>query len=107
MKTPHAPLCWPKSTLPGLGAALVLLAGCVDVPELTERVPPSLERASYPALVPLERLLGPELNRQEEDQQITDQLKARQANLRRRADALRGDVVDAQTRQRMTQGVDP
>lgn len=91
----------------GVLAALILFGAvaCVDVPELGERVSPALDRADYPTLVPIERLLEPATPVREEAETLANQLDARRARLQRRADALQGTIVDPETRARMSDGV--
>ena len=91
----------------GVSAGLVLFGttACVDVPELGDRVSPALDRADYPALVPIERLLGPATPVREEAETLANQLDARRARLQRRADALQGTIVEPETRARMSEGV--
>jgi len=87
------------------GLVLFGATACVDVPELGDRVSPALNRANYPALVPIEQLLGPATPVREEAETLANQLDARRARLQRRADALQGTIVDPETRARMSEGV--
>ena len=87
----------------GLVAAL---AACTDFPELNDAVPPALETADFPNLVPVEPLLA-----RAEDMQITEEttagITARVSRLRARAARLKHSVVDRGTRARMRDGVAP
>ena len=89
-------------------AALLALAACTQVPELGAVVPPDLRAAEYPQLIPL----GPELSVPQdpgaEAERVSDNLNARVARLKRRAQALnQASVVDGATRTRMEEGVHP
>lgn len=88
-------------------AVALFLAACTDVPELDDRVPSALDRAGYPALVPLDRLLGAPVAPGEDAERIAGGLNARRADLRRRANAVQDDVIDPSTRTRMEEGVRP
>ncbi len=80
--------------------AALALAGCTSFPELDAVVSDAAERADYPELVPAERLLG-----KRSDGRMTEAtgpaLQARAANLRARAQLLRGQPIDAETRLRL------
>lgn len=81
-----------------------LAGGCAKFPELEGTVPPALERAEYPRLVPVEPMLA-----LAETVQITPETEpailARVAALKARAARLRRTVVDQGTRARMRAGV--
>ena len=68
--------------------ALLIAAGCAQVPELDDHVTPAAKAAPYPALVPLDPLLNSTA-----ETRITDQtdpeLQARAAALRARAQRMR------------------
>lgn len=85
-------------------ALVASLGACASIPELDATLPPGMERADYPKLVPVEPLLAGA-----EDVQITEEtepgIMARVARLRARAARLRGAIVDSGTRERMRAGV--
>jgi hypothetical protein len=68
------------------GAALLLLAGCTQFPELERSQTPGVARAPYPALLPLDALLnGPQPT---VDAAMIDSVEARAEGLRRRSAGL-------------------
>ena len=82
----------------------LLPAACIDVPELDQAVPDWVESSKYPELVSLDGLqTGPLPG--DEAEELEDELIARQSGLKRRAGALSGPVVDAETRARMADGI--
>ncbi|MEZ5714129.1 MAG: hypothetical protein R3D85_02475 [Paracoccaceae bacterium] len=91
-----------RAVLPIL-AALTATA-CAEVPALDGTVPPALERADYPMLVPVEPILAAagEVQIQPETEAG---IRARVARLKARAARLRGPIVDGGTRARMRAGV--
>lgn len=85
-----------------IGALVGLLAACADPPELDSRIDPALEQASYPDLVPVDQLLGPNAPDPEADVRTADRLESRAAALQSRARQLqRQEAVDAETRRRL------
>ena len=82
------------------------VAACGDFPDLDGSVPPHLENAGFPRLVPVEPLLAAA-----GEVQITDEttaaIEARVARLKARAARLKRGVVDHGTRARMRDGVAP
>ncbi len=88
-------------------AICVALAGCADLPDLDETVPPALEDANYPALAPVDQVLGRSATEAANDEETADQLEARSAGLQARADTLqRRSAIDSETRRRLEDGVD-
>ena len=86
---------------------LVLLAGCTDPPDLDSSVDPALEAADYPALVPVDQLLGQSAPDPDADTQTADRLNARAAGLQSRARQLqRSDAIDADTRRRLNSDIE-
>ena len=85
-------------------ALAALLCGCTAFPELDGTVPPALERADFPALVPVEPLIA---GAQEVRiaPETAPSVLARVAALRARAARLRGPIVDSGARARMRAGV--
>jgi hypothetical protein len=85
--------------------ALMVLAGCVEVPELDRAVPAWVDDAPYPDLVPI----GPDITQRippdERASEIGDDLSARRDRLLRLARALNTPVIDDATRTRMDGGV--
>ena len=90
------PLC--RLTLP----LALLLAGCTQFPDLDATVPPSVEDAPFPTLVPLEPLLAANTAVVSDPEATTQSLQARVAALRTRARSLQSrPVIDAGTRARL------
>lgn len=94
----------PRRILPFVLAASVSATACARFPELDARTADIDPQTPYPALVPLDPLLA-----RVADDQITEDteasIEARVAGLRARANAMRGDVIDDETRTRMSEGV--
>jgi hypothetical protein len=88
-------------------AALVVLAGCVDVPELDRAVPAWVNDAPYPDLVPIGPDITERIPPKARAAEIGDNLSARRDRLLRHARALNGPVLDDATRARMKRGVVP
>jgi len=88
-----------------LTAALAVTTACTRVPEVDERVAPDLKTAAYPKLVPLHLALDDSPAPAVAGQEQQDQLLARQARLKRRAEALRNQGVDEATRRRLNKAV--
>ena len=92
----------------GLAAGLAVLAlvlgltGCSRTPDLGTGAAPDLEDADYPALIPLDSVLGPPPDPQAEAEKLAEALNRRRDALRARAQRLTGPVVDAATEQRMS-----
>ena len=80
------------------------LTACTPFPQLDSTIADDLKDAPYPQLVPLDSL-----DTQLAQSRLTDEslagMEARTARLRTRAAGLRRTVIDAPTRQRMSQGV--
>ncbi len=76
-----------------LTSVLVLLAvmatGCTRVPEIEDRLTADLRAADYPDLVPLDKALLPMPSPTEQSITLEQQLDARSARLKARAEALR------------------
>lgn len=66
----------------------LLLASCVDVPALRNVVNQDALNAAYPSLLPSDQLLDPTLDPTVAEATLA-QLEASEADLRRRAEALR------------------
>lgn len=94
----------PKPSLTALAMAAAVLAGCAPAPDLGGTIPPELEAAPYPRLLPLEPILAAS-----RDSAIAPDveagLDARAARLRARAAGLRGPVIEPPLRARMARGV--
>ncbi len=96
------PNAWIRVIAPAL-----LLAGCAQIPQLDGTVPPELENADYPALVPIETLLIPLPDPQEHSADMRQQLENRRDALQERARRLKGaGLVDEETEQRMRDGIE-
>ena len=79
------------------------LCGCTQFPELDAARTPGVEKAPFPALLPLDGLLvGPEPRATPE---MRSGIEGRVAGLRARAARLQRPVVSASDRARMEQGV--
>ncbi|MEW2911363.1 hypothetical protein [Leisingera sp. JC11] len=64
-------------------------AACTRVPELEDRLTPDLRGADYPRLLPLDDALEPLDPPQQASQELQDELDARSARLKRRAEAVK------------------
>jgi len=73
--------------------ALILVmaaaAACTRVPELEDRLTPDLRDADYPVLLPLDDALEPLDPPQQAGEELQEELDARSARLKRRAEALK------------------
>ncbi len=96
----------PTAITAGL-AVLVVLAGCVDVPELDRAVPAWVNDAPYPDLVPIGPEITDRIPPEQRAAEIADNLSARRDRLLRHARALNVPVLDDATRARMARGVAP
>lgn len=86
-------------------ALTMAVAGCVAVPELDRAISDEARLAPYPDLIPVETIRAEVPEPRIADDTGPD-LQARAEALQRRADALRGPVIDAGTRARMARGID-
>ena len=84
--------------------AIAALAGCSDVPPLSEDIATAQRDVAYPELVPADRIIGrvPPPSPEARDSAPTE---ARTARLRARAARLSAPVIDDATRDRMQTGV--
>ncbi|MEO3415719.1 hypothetical protein AAFO92_13765 [Roseovarius sp. CAU 1744] len=84
---------------------VAVLSACNEFPALDDTVDSDARNAPYPELVPIEQL-----NAQAPDPRIkpetAPQTQARIDRLKSRASRLKGDVVDAETQQRMRDGIE-
>ncbi|WP_044008419.1 hypothetical protein [Leisingera methylohalidivorans] len=69
--------------------ALAAAAACTRVPELEDRLTPDLRGAGYPDLLPLDDALEPLDPPQQASADLQDELNARSARLKRRAEAVK------------------
>lgn len=69
--------------------AAVALAACTRVPELEDRLTQELRGADYPRLLPLDGALEPLDPPQQAGAELKQDLDARSARLKRRAEALK------------------
>jgi hypothetical protein len=69
-------------------ALTALGAGCVDVPELGNRIAPDLRNAPFPKLIPLDASLTTPPTPAEDGEKLARQLDARRAALQARAKRL-------------------
>ncbi len=81
------------------------LTGCTNIPELDATVPPSLQQADYPALVPIETLLTPLPPVKDNAEDVQSDLENRRDALQDRARRLNAQIVDDESRARMQAGV--
>lgn len=84
---------------------LLAIAACTRVPELDAQIPPGSRNADYPQLQPLDPALFAGQTPEDEAAELEDTLTARIAGLNSRASAIRPPVLDAQTQDRMREGV--
>lgn len=88
--------------------ALILpfaLIGCTQFPELDSAVSEQTTAADYPDLVQVEKLIAQSQTTGPTQEGTVNSLSARVAALQNRAARMQGRVVDANTRQRMQNGV--
>ncbi len=89
---------WGKFTQPvnagrlgraGLALAWIgLAAGCAQFPELATSINEDLRDSRYPALVPIDQAVVPLPPPQDEARRLQSELDARQARLKKRAEAM-------------------
>ncbi|MCL6284770.1 hypothetical protein M3P21_14630 [Ruegeria sp. 2012CJ41-6] len=77
-----------------IGAGLLAVTACTNVPELEDELSPQLRDSRYPKLIPLEDALGPPVDPQTEAREIEDELEARAAALQNRARQLQAPRPD-------------
>ncbi|SEL87714.1 hypothetical protein SAMN05443999_10930 [Roseovarius azorensis] len=85
--------------------ALGLMAGCTQFPELDAQIAEQDRNATYPDLIPVEDITSG-IPPKTITPQTGEDLDLRAEALRSRADRLRGDVIDEDTRRRMQTGID-
>ncbi len=91
-----------RIALASLMALLVVPACSVNAPDLPNRPYNWQSGVDYPALAPIETILGTEVPDPETDARTTDVLEARVANLQARANNLQGTSgIDSETRNRL------
>ena len=83
----------------------VALMGCNQFPELDNTVSASGHNADFPTLAPVQSLLVQSRSTGSTAEQTVAGLNARVLALQNRAARLRGSVVDANTRNRIRNGV--
>ena len=86
--------------------ALSVAAGCTQFPDLDDALSPGARDASYPDLVPVERIRG-QVPQGRLTPEAGDTMTDRVSALRLRADRLRGTVLDTPERARLQAGVTP
>ncbi|MAY87558.1 MAG: hypothetical protein CML02_12665 [Pseudooceanicola sp.] len=69
-------------------ALVASVAGCIDVPDLGERIAPDLRDAPFPTLIPLDASLTTPATPKEDGAKLARQLDARRAALQARARRL-------------------
>lgn len=86
-------------------AGVYLLAACAEFPDLDRAITQGGRNAPYPRLIQIDGALGPESRDFERVEMISKSLSARAQNLRRRAQALRGPIIDGRTRRQMARAL--
>ncbi len=81
--------------------AFGLLAACTDFPDLDRVISEDSRRADFPSLIAIDPLLMTAQSDSERADTIAKSLIARAANLKRRARALRGPVIERRIRVKM------
>lgn len=102
---PSAPVLRFGACLLALTLSALTLSSCIDVPDLDRAVPAWVDASPYPALTNVEGLQTGHALPAEESQALQEQLTARAARLKRRANALNQPVLDDSARSRMESGV--
>ncbi len=83
------------------------ISACTNPPDLDDSVDPTLEQANYPALVPVEQILGRSPLDPETDQQTAQRLEGRAASLQSRARRLQQTSgIDEETRRRLNSDIE-
>lgn len=82
----------------------LLASACVDVPQLDSKISKDAASKPYPQLIPVENIRMSVPDPRASAETKTD-LESRVRALRARAEALRGPVIDAATKQRMLAGI--
>ena len=85
-------------------SAILALGACTQFPQLDSTITPDLERAEFPALVPVEPLLATATAGRVDPVQTETALLGRLSRLRARAASLRGSVLSGRERQRLREG---
>jgi len=88
-----------------LTLALVLVAGCEEVPPLSEALRAERGTIAYPQLIPAGEITG-QVSPAATDARSAPDLEDRAARLRARAARLSGPAIDAETRDRMETGIE-
>ncbi|WP_121064041.1 hypothetical protein [Chachezhania antarctica] len=87
---PRPDMARPGPRLAGaLLVAALCLSACEKVPGLDDPLPPDLEKADYPALVPLPPSLFDVTSPDDDASEVEADLSARASRLKSRANALR------------------
>ncbi len=81
------------------------LGACTQIPELDEAVPNWVRRADYPELRALDLSVTTKILPQDDSEKITQEMTARQNNLKRKAKRLNTSVVDDAAQTRMSDGI--
>ena len=93
------------ASLPALVAMALGLGACTQFPELESTQTEQLSRADYPALVPIEPILARAAGPQIDPIAEQEVLNARLADLRARANQMRGSVLTGAEKQRLENGL--
>lgn len=88
------------------GLCLIGLCGCASFPVLDDRLDAAARDAPYPTLLPLDPLIAQANAAPAGASPGNASMNDRIANLSRRAESLRGAIIETGTRARMQRGVD-
>lgn len=92
----------PGLRLAALAMLVVFAAACSRTPDLGTRAAPDLDNADYPALIPLDNVLGPPVDPQSEAEKLAEDLNRRRDALKARAGRLNQPVVDPESAARLS-----
>lgn len=92
----------------GMVAVVALLSACSSFPDLRARVSPEALNADFPKLLPAEDLRAQVATGPIEPREpiVAQQIDSRANALRARAASLKGDVIDAESRDRLDQTIE-
>ena len=97
-------VCLPRAAVCAVCAALT---ACATLPDLEETVPPDIETADYPDLIPVRQLLRTMPLDPDTDEETAQRLEARAAGLQARAVGLqRRNSIEPEARDRLERGID-
>lgn len=88
-----------------ISIAFGLLAACAEFPDLDDVISAESRAADFPTLIPIDPLLASARSDSERADAIANSLIARTANLRNRARAMRGPVIEPRIRSKMVRAM--